>query len=91
MRGFINSEQTISVMEARDPGNKPIPFTVTFVSKSGAVKEWQNVILAKNKKRSPVRARKNSKILKFYLEDTGEIRSLHFWQIIKINHLNREP
>lgn len=91
MQGFINSEQTIAVFEQRDPRGDAVPFTISFVKQNGEIREWQNVILAKNKRKMPVRSRKGSKILKFFLIDTAQVRSLHFWQIIKVNHLTRQP
>lgn len=91
MEGYINSEQAISIMEARSSNKNAIPFTITFVSKEGVVREWENCILAKNKTKVRVKSRKGSKLLKFYLQDTDQIRNIHFWQIIAINHIKRQP
>ena len=89
----INGIDAINLMEQVDSKKNPVPFSITYVnSRTGEINTWKKCFLAKYLRKNPIRYGKNNpKIFKFYRVDTGEIRSLNFWQIVKINNIPRRP
>lgn len=99
---MISRAQAISIMEGRDSRNVPLPFSIQFVSiTTGELKDWTNLILAKNHNKLPKHIKGSGRplsqrkdppeLLKIYHLDTGEIKSVHFQLITYINQLQIAP
>jgi hypothetical protein len=99
---MITRAQALSIMEAREQQGNPLPFSLQFCSvQTGELKQWLNIILAKNKKQLPKyvkggntamnRRRDMPELIKVYFMETGEIKSVHMQLITHINNLQIAP